>query len=327
MKIQDFEVFKFSENIYTPFKNNGKDYLLNKSPYLDIVLTDYCNADCNFCIADLIHDKLKCDLEKFQEKVLFAIEHMNVREVLLLGGEPTMSANLIPMIEWLRMQDLDKIIMTTNGIRLAKDALFREKVMEAGLTHINISLMSVDPEKQALASNTKKYLGYSGVRDIYKSARLNNVSVRINTNVYFNNNDTVDEITKFYSKVKPFCDSVKFSPLFNVDAFSVLNVKTTWVLDNILPDIVVENLFRNVEQLYARGHDLAIIENDLQFGFVKNTMIPLNVPIIMNWNFGRYTGMMEKVTKESKINNLKLLPNNELSLSWNREDSKYFIKT
>jgi len=74
-------------------------------------------------------------------------------------------------------------------------------------------------------------------------------------------------------------------------------------------------------------NDISVIENDLQFGFVKNTIIPLSVPIVMNWNFGKYTGMMKRVVEEHKINNLKLLPNNELSLSWNRELTEYFIKT
>ena len=66
MKIADFEVFKFGENKYIEFINNGKSYLLNKEPYLDIVLTDYCNANCNFCIADLIHKKLSCNIDIFK---------------------------------------------------------------------------------------------------------------------------------------------------------------------------------------------------------------------------------------------------------------------
>jgi hypothetical protein len=55
-------------------------------------------------------------------------------------------------------------------------------------------------------------------------------------------------------------------------------------------------------------------------------MICLNKPIILNWNVGKYTGMMKGVTEQKQINNIKLLPNNELSLSWNRELDKYFIR-
>lgn len=86
-------------------------------------------------------------------------------------------------------------------------------------------------------------------------------------------------------------------------------------------------LFNSIEKYFSDKYELSIIENDLQFGFVKNTMIPLKTPIILNWNFGKYTGMMSKVVNENKINNIKLLANNELSLSWNRESIECFIET
>ena len=328
MKITDYEIFKFSDNVFTEFENNGKQYLLNKHPYLDIVLTDFCNADCSFCIADLIHEKLKGNFELMKEKISFAIENMQVKEVLLLGGEPTMSPMLMPMIKWLAsLGKLDKIIMTTNGFRLEHDSKYRSEVLSAGLTNINVSFMNTNIPKQLSISNprTNKFLTISGLAIINEEAKSNGVEVRINNNIFKNSNDTTIEILNFYDKVKEYCSSVKFSPLFPVDNFSVLNVKTQWVKDNILEDSCVQTLFDSIED-YFKGRNISIIENDLQFGFVKNTMIPLSVPIILNWNFGKYTSMMNKVVNEHKINNLKLLPNNELSLSWNRELSEYFIK-
>ena len=109
--------------------------------------------------------------------------------------------------------------------------------------------------------------------------------------------------------------------------FFVIDVKTNWAKANRLTDEQVFNLFNNIQNYYSDKFNVAIIENDLQFGFVKNTMIPLKKPIILNWNFGNYTGMMKRVNEEHKINNIKLLSNNELSLSWNRELTEYFIKT
>jgi len=327
IKVNEFEVFKFGENTYSEFENNGKKYLLNKEPYLDIVLTDYCNANCNFCIADLIHDKLNGNIEKFKKKVLFAIENMNVKEVLLLGGEPTMSKMLIPMIKWLSTLKLDKIIMTTNGVRLAQDPIYRKKVLSAGLTNINVSFMNTDSYKQQNIVSSHHTLTIRDINSIYAEAVLFDVNMRINNNIFYNNNDTLTKVTQFYNKVKGHCDSIKFSPLFAVDNFSVINTKTNWVNSNILSNSHVEALFNSIESHYSNKHEISIIENQLQFGFVKNTIIPLKTPIILNWNFGEYTGMMKKVTEEHKINNLKLLPNNELSLSWNRELDEYFIKT
>jgi hypothetical protein len=132
---------------------------------------------------------------------------------------------------------------------------------------------------------------------------------------------------KFYDAVSSHCDSIKFSPLLETDSFSVVDYKTIWARENRLSDDVVYNLFTGIQDYYADKYNMSIIENDLQFGFVKNTMIPLKVPIVLNWNFGNYTGMMKRVVEKNQINNIKLLSNNELSLSWNRELSEYFIKT
>lgn len=327
MKISDYEVFKFGENKYTEFINNGKTYLLNKEPYLDIVLTDYCNANCWFCIADLIHNKLNGNFDVFKEKVLFAVEKMNVREILLLGGEPTMSKMLTPMIEWLKTLNLDKIVMTTNGIRLAQNKEYCEKVLSSGLTNINISFMNTDIDKQKDIVNSKYVLKVSDIKEIYKIAKENNVSVRINNNVFLGNNDSISDIVDFYNQVHNYCDSIKFSPLLETDSFSVIDIKTKWAKANRLTDEQVLNLFNEIQNYYSDKFNVSIIENDLQFGFVKNTMIPLKQPIVLNWNFGCYTGMMKRVTEEHKINNIKLLSNNELSLSWNRELSEYFIST
>lgn len=325
----DYEVFKFNENVYTEIVNNGKTYFLNKHPYLDVVLTDNCNSNCSFCIADLIHEKLDGDFEIMKAKIKYAVDHLHVKEVLLLGGEPTVSPLLIPMIQHLKTLNLDKIIMTTNGVKLAYDAKFREEVMSAGLTNINISFMNINIKDQHEITHCPKHriVMLDGLERIYKEAVKYGVKVRINNNIFKGNNDTVAKMLKFYVAVKPFCDSLKFSPLFPVDKFSVINVKTEWVKDNILTDDYVERLFTAFEKDCVEYHRIGIIENELQFGFVKNTLIPLKVPIIMNWNFGKYTSMMKKVVEEHKINNLKLLPNNELSLSWNRELREYFINT
>lgn len=323
MLIQDFEIFK--TNSYTPFENNGNQYLLNREPYLDVVLSDYCNANCSFCIADLLSSKLRLNLDIAKDKVKFAVDHMQVKEVLLLGGEPTTSAILIPFIEYLKTLNLNKIIMTTNGINLAGSAIYREKVLSSGLTHLNISFMSLDRDEQATITESTHPLTLGDIKTISETARQHGVKLRINNNVWKGNSDTIALMTDFYSTVKPYVDSVKFSPLLKTDAFSVVDFKTQWVKDNILSDEEYDKLFRNLEKFYTRLIRISLITNEEQFGFVKNSMIPLDVPIILNWN--QHGQMMNKVVNEKKINNLKLLPNGELSLSWNRELKEYYIKT
>lgn len=327
MNILDYEIFKYGENKYTKFNNNGKTYLLNKEPYLDIVLTDLCNANCDFCIADLIHTKLDGDFDVFKQKILYAMKNMNVKEVLLLGGEPTISKLLIPMINWLNTLELDKIVMTTNGIKLAKNKKFREEILSSGLTNINISFMNIDIDKQKAITKNNYGLSVYDLSEIYDTANKNNVKVRLNNNIFLGNNDSLKDVVDYYSVTNMYCDSIKFSPLLETDTFSVINIKTQWAKKNRLKDEEVYNLFNAIQDYYSEKYNLSIIENDQQFGFVKNTMVPLKTPIILNWNFGNYTNMMKRVIEENKINNIKLLSNNELSLSWNRELTEYFINT
>lgn len=326
MEVQNFEVFKFRENVYTKFINNKKEYLLNKNPYLDIVLTDYCNANCNFCIGDLVNKKETLNITIAKEKILFAIDNMHVNEVLLLGGEPTVNKNLTEYIGWLSsLNRLDKICMTSNGIKLVSDHMYLDEVMGSGLTHINISFMNIDLKKQSEV--TSRYLTIEAIQDIYIAAKKYNVKLRINNNIFKGNNDTIEKIVHFYNMCSYCCDSIKFSPILPVDDFSVSNTKTKWSKENLLHDNKLEYLFDRIERHYSFVNEVSIITNNNQFGFVKNSLIPLKTPIVLNWNFGKYTGMMEKVIKENKINNLKLLANGELSLSWNKHLPEYFIKT
>jgi len=327
MNISNFELFKFGENVYTPFLNNKVCYSLNKSPHLDIVLTDKCNSNCKFCIADLIHNKLDCDLEVLKRKIFFAIVKMNVKEVLLLGGEPTVSKNLLPIIKFLKTQELDKIVVTSNGIRLANDLKFREELLSSGITHLNLSVMALDAVSQREISGAKQGINYNDLGNIYKLAKKYGVQVRISANVFKGNLDGASKMLTFYTQLQDVCDSVKFSPLFAVDDFSVIDVKTKWVQEHILHPGEYDIIFTRFEEFMEKQKDCVILENPKQFGFVKNTMIPLKTPIIMNWNFGKYTGMKDRVTEHGEINNIKLLPNGELSLSWNREETKYYIKT
>jgi molybdenum cofactor biosynthesis enzyme MoaA len=250
---------------------------------------------------------------------------MRVKEALLLGGEPTTSAILVQFITYLKTLSLNKIIMTTNGLNLARSETYREKVLGSGLTHLNISLMSLNEKEQAKVTHAKEPLTISDIRTISQTARKHDVKLRINNNIYKGNYETSYSLIAFYGIVKHYADSVKFSPLLKTDAFSVVDFKTEWVKQHILTDEAYDELFANLENYYADMHHLSIITNDEQFGFVKNSMIPLDVPIILNWN--QHGQMMNKVVNEHKINNLKILPNGELSLSWNREMTQYFIKT
>lgn len=320
MKTEDFEIFR--KISYKPFENNGKIFQLSNYPYLDIVFNDHCNAKCKFCIAKLVHKKEWATLDLHKKNIDYAIWELGVKEVLLLGGEPTINDGMFEYINYLKNLPVNKICTTTNGHRMSADYGYAEKLFSSGITHINISLMNLVPEKQKNISGTDIYIGIGHLKKFKELADFYNVKIRINNNVFRENNDSLPEIIKFYEAVAPFCHSVKFSPLLKTDSFSTVNEVTEFNHTHLLSDQEYDDLWHEVESFYS-GYP--IVRNKETFGFVEYSQILKNTPIIFNYN--QHGQLRNKVINEGKINNLKLLPTGDLSLSWNREEKNFFINT
>lgn len=320
MNINEYEVSR--KIYYTEFINNGKRFLLSNYPYLDIVFNDHCNAKCKFCISHLIHKKEKCDIYKQMPKIDYAIERMGVKEVLLLGGEPTINDDIFIILDHLKRYRLNKICLTTNGHRMAKDLNYAKKLLSSGITHVNISYMTADKEKQTYISGSPCYVSLENLWQFKALADDNNVHLRINNNVFAGNNDSLISLLNFYWSVSNKCHSVKFSPLLKTDSFSTVNEVTEFNAKNILPDAGYDNLWEQVENHFG---NYPILRNTETFGFVEYSMVIMPTPIILNYN--QHGKLREKVIKEGKINNLKLLATGDLSLSWNRDETDWFINT
>lgn len=294
---------------------NGMQLRFHEEPYLDIVLTDHCNARCKFCIADLQKEKSVCNYDVHCQQILHAVTHYGVREVLLLGGEPTVYPRLKDMLSFLnKLKDiglLDKICITTNGHKF-KDHSFAVDIIRS-VTHLNISYMSVDLVKQKLINGSNTALTINDLERIHNECKIWCSHLRINNNVFLSNNNTFNRLIKFYKQVAPYCDSVKFSPLLKTDNFSVVNTVTDWVRDNILYDVEYERLFNKVEKYFGNE---PIVRNKMTFGFVEYSMICLPTPIILNYN---HRGHMAQRASEGYVNGIKLLTNGNLSLAWNKD--------
>ncbi len=320
MNLFDAEVFRTTT--YRPFENKGRYFRLSTYPYLDVVLNDGCNAHCKFCIGHLVHKKEWTSLEKQEKGIRYAIEKMGCQEVLLLGGEPTINESLFSYVKYLKDNfKLQKTCTTTNGHRIAKDPSYAEKLFGCGITHLNLSYMSEDPEKQKEISGTDVEIRLHQLRKFKKLADDNNVHLRINNNVFIGNNDSLNTMRDFYLAVKDFCHSVKFSPLLKTDSFSTVNEVTEFNRTHILSDDAYDNLWHQMEDEYS--YEYPLIRNKQTFGFVEYSMILAPTPIILNYN---QHGKLRQRALEGYIHNLKMLPTGDLSLSWNREEKNFFIE-
>ena len=115
---------------------------------LRISVTDRCNIRCTYCmpaagVAFRGHDVIM----SFEEIERFArvAAGLGIRDVRLTGGEPLVRKGICGLVKLLAaIPGIDDLAMTTNGILLPEMA---NKLKEAGLDRLNISLDTVDREK------------------------------------------------------------------------------------------------------------------------------------------------------------------------------------
>ena len=124
-----------------------QDSFGRKIEYLRVSVTDKCNLRCRYCmpqegITRLAHD----DILRLEEwaRIIRIMQELGITKVRFTGGEPLVRKNLIQLIKDVHALDgISQIAMTTNGILLGEQAA---DLREAGLTHVNISLDTLNPE-------------------------------------------------------------------------------------------------------------------------------------------------------------------------------------
>ena len=125
-----------------------QDGLGREIDYLRISVTDKCNLRCRYCmpphgITPLAHEEI-LTLEEIV-RLVGIMERLGIRKVRLTGGEPMVRKNLPWLVEQIHgLCGIREIAMTTNGTLFAPQA---KVYREAGLTAVNISLDTLDPER------------------------------------------------------------------------------------------------------------------------------------------------------------------------------------
>lgn len=125
-----------------------RDGLGREIDYLRISVTDKCNLRCQYCmppegVTSVPHEEV-LTLEEIL-RLVGIMEQLGIRKVRLTGGEPMVRKNLLWLVEQIhRLPGIEEIAMTTNGTMFAEQA---EDYRKAGLTAVNISLDTLDPER------------------------------------------------------------------------------------------------------------------------------------------------------------------------------------
>lgn len=118
-----------------------------KISYLRISLTDHCNLRCVYCMPEDMVFRPNAELMQDDEILLLVrlFTELGFYKFRLTGGEPTIRAQVVELVrEIARIPGVERLTMTTNGVRLDKLA---QPLAKAGLQRVNISLDTLNPER------------------------------------------------------------------------------------------------------------------------------------------------------------------------------------
>ncbi|MEN1958637.1 GTP 3',8-cyclase MoaA [Luteimonas sp. MJ204] len=116
-------------------------------PYLRLSLTEACNYRCSYCLPDGYQADGRprfLELDEVQ-RLVRAFAALGMSKIRLTGGEPTLRKDLLPIIAAVSaVPGVRRIAITTNGTLLPRHV---REWREAGLTALNVSLDTLDPER------------------------------------------------------------------------------------------------------------------------------------------------------------------------------------
>ena len=116
--------------------------------YLRISLTDKCNLRCRYCMPEEGVCRRRHEEMMTEDEVVTAVEaaaSLGIRKVRLTGGEPLVKRNIVSICRRVSaVEGIEEVCLTTNGLLLPRLA---KQLREAGVSRINLSLDTLDPEK------------------------------------------------------------------------------------------------------------------------------------------------------------------------------------
>jgi len=129
------------------------DPYARKIEYLRLSVTDRCDLRCSYCLPQGFHGfESPPHWLTFDEieRLVRVFARLGLRKIRLTGGEPLTRHNLAELAARIHAIDgINDLSLSTNGTLLAK---YAESLRAAGVSRLNVSLDSLQPERFALAT-------------------------------------------------------------------------------------------------------------------------------------------------------------------------------
>lgn len=176
-------------------KKQLKDRFGRHIEYVRLSVTDKCNMRCFYCMPkgfkgfEIPENWLTFDEI---ERVIAAFVELGVSRVRLTGGEPLVRRNITDLIQQLaRLKGLDDLSMSTNAALLNR---YAEPLSQSGISRINVSLDSLDPERfRQVTGNGKLDEVLAGLQAA-KAAKLSPIKINMVAMKGINDDEYIDMV-------------------------------------------------------------------------------------------------------------------------------------
>lgn len=163
-----------------------------------ISITQRCNLNCIYCHREGVFGRSGREMTPQEIKRIVGIaSELGVKKVKLTGGEPLIRSDVCEIVDGIAsISGIHEVSMTTNGVYLKE---YAERLKEAGLRRVNISLDTLRPE--VFSSITRGGELDKVIAGIDEAVRVGLQPVKLNMVVMRGiNDDEIQEMIKAYSR-------------------------------------------------------------------------------------------------------------------------------
>lgn len=218
--------------------------------YLRLSVTDRCNLRCRYCMPPEGVCKKPHAQMMTEDEMIAAVEaaaSLGVTKLRVTGGEPLVKRNIVSICRRAaRVPGIEELCLTTNGVLLPQ---LSAQLREAGVSRINLSLDTLDPDKYARITRVGRLeQALAGL----EAALVAGWRVKINTVLIGGFND--DEVGRLAGLTLRYPVDVRFielMPMLDSDEFGeAAFIPCTAVLERlpqaapVAPDGGVARLYR-----------------------------------------------------------------------------------
>ena len=209
-----------------------------------VEVTRDCNLSCSYCFASSGPGGDRLSFEEVTHLIDVVREH-GPRPVQLSGGEPTVREDLPEIVEYAASEGFEHIQVNTNGIALAREDGYAERLKEAGVTAVYLQFDGTTRETYEEIRETDILDAKHGAIEACRRADV--PVVLVPTVVPGVNDDEMGDVVRFALENIDVVESVNFQPVAQFGRYDEDEVGERFALDE-----AARRLSEQVDGLGAR---------------------------------------------------------------------------